>query len=569
MGKKTNWQKLQAKKPRDTIKYRDVYEDQQLDRSEIEGLQTMTSRLVFTLIFTVIVFFVAYFATSFIMFSMGKFSGTTSSSEAGPQSGYQISDKYDYWNDDQYFAEDQLSDVISMCHDNYQNGNVKEDSTGYELSGLVDSNPFYGYENMSADELAAEYFTYISVDENGNTVSTQTIVYKDDVNPFAGYAELSSVTQGETYCNKTSTGSYILKDEYNYWDDYNEYQAWQLSDVLGTCYARYRVGDFTIEDESSSEEVTEESTYYNPFAGYTEMKDTEMVAEFCNKNADGKYTFKDEYNFWDDTNTYFAHQIRDKLDEYSARYDAEYNGIEDTSQGGGDEGTGESGYTTPTMAETGFYEYCRPNFWNIGIALVCALLFFAIVYSFMKKNLDAQNMLNDTTDINQYKNDQHIALPEEIQRKFDWFPDAGAHCNVQVSSMISHVMLTNKGVNPVEFTVRHKEDVLDEDGEVDIYEGEPMLDENDNIVKETVPMFDKDFAEDIFETSGVLEKEIRKYYDPNKIPYNADGRDRTKQGGKWATVAELINNTWHIPDYEPQRPAGAYIVDTEPVNTMV
>lgn len=565
--KKTNWQKLQAKEPRDTLKYRDVYEDQQLDRSEIEGLQTMTSRLVFTLVFTVIVFLVAYFTTSFIMFSIGKFKGTTSSGESGAQTGYQISDKYDYWNDNQYFAEDQLSDVIGMCYDNYQNGNVKEDSTGYEILGLIDSNPFYGYEDMSTEELAAAYFTYYSVDANGNATTSQSIIYKDDVNPFAGYAELSSVAQAEKYCNKTSTGSYILKDEYNYWNDYSEYQAWQLSDVLGTCYSRYRVGDFTIEEEVSSEEVTEESNYYNPFEGYTEMKDTEMVAKFCNKNADGQYTFKDEYNFWDDTNAYFAHQIRDKLDEYSARYDAEYNGIEETSQSGDSSTSG--GYTTTTLEQTGFFEYCKPGFWNLFIAFVCAFIFFAIVYTIMKKNLDAQNMLNDTTDINQYKNDQHIALPEEIQRKFDWFPDAGAHCNVQVSSMVSHMMLTNKGINPVEFTVRHKEDVLDEDGEVDIYEGEPVLDENDNIVKETVPMFDKEFAEDIFETSGVLEKSIRKYYDPNKIPYNPDGRDRTKLGGKWNTVADLINNTWHIPDYEPQRPAGAYIVDTEPVNTMV
>ena len=35
------------------------------------------------------------------------------------------------------------------------------------------------------------------------------------------------------------------------------------------------------------------------------------------------------------------------------------------------------------------------------------------------------------------------------------------------------------------------------------------------------------------------------------------------------TVADLINNEWEFPYYEPQRPAGAYIVDTAPVNTMV
>ena len=51
----------------------------------------------------------------------------------------------------------------------------------------------------------------------------------------------------------------------------------------------------------------------------------------------------------------------------------------------------------------------------------------------MMKNLEAQNVLSDTASLNQYKNDQHIAFPEEVMEKFDWFPDVGAHCNVQVS----------------------------------------------------------------------------------------------------------------------------------------
>ena len=31
----------------------------------------------------------------------------------------------------------------------------------------------------------------------------------------------------------------------------------------------------------------------------------------------------------------------------------------------------------------------------------------------------------------------------------------------------------------------------------------------------------------------------------------------------------MINKDWEFPSYEPQRPGGAYLVDTEPVNTMV
>src|SRR5207245_2788785 len=39
--------------------------------------------------------------------------------------------------------------------------------------------------------------------------------------------------------------------------------------------------------------------------------------------------------------------------------------------------------------------------------------------------------------------------------------------------------------------------------------------------------------------------------------------------GRYATVADLITADWEFPEYEVQRPAGAYIVDTAPVNTMV
>lgn len=201
-------------------------------------------------------------------------------------------------------------------------------------------------------------------------------------------------------------------------------------------------------------------------------------------------------------------------------------------------------------------------------SLAGGLIVYAILRAVLKKNLEAQNLMNDTSDINQYENDQHIALPEEVQRKFDWFPDAGAHCPVQVSSMISHVMLTNKGINKVKFCKRTDKDIVDEDGDIIVYKGEPVRDQDGELVTELVPLFDTDFGADLFETSGVP-KEIRKFYDTNKIPYNPDGKDRTKQSGTYKTVANAINNTWTLPDYEPQRPAGAYLVDTEPVNTMI
>lgn len=208
------------------------------------------------------------------------------------------------------------------------------------------------------------------------------------------------------------------------------------------------------------------------------------------------------------------------------------------------------------------------HFMKIIVSFAAGFIVYALLKALLKKNLDAQNLMNDTSDINQYENDQHIALPEEIQRKFDWFPDVGAHCPVQVSSMISHMMLTNKGLNKVQFAKRATKDVVDEDGEIVTYKGEVLYDDNGNVLTETVPLIDTEFAEALYEASGAP-KEVRKSYDATKIPYNPDGKDRTKQCGVHKTVADAINKTWTLPTFEPQRPAGAYIVDTEPVNTMV
>lgn len=212
----------------------------------------------------------------------------------------------------------------------------------------------------------------------------------------------------------------------------------------------------------------------------------------------------------------------------------------------------------------------RPTFMKIFISFMAGFMTFGILYQVLMRNLEAQNMMADTADINQYPNDQHIALPEEIQRKFDWFPDVGAHSPVQVSSMISHMALSNKGLKKVKLARRAEKDILDEDGDVLFRKDEILTDENGDVIYDTVPMIDEKFMDALFDASGALDdKRVRKRYDATAIPYNGDGKSRTKQGGKYDTVADMINGAWTFPEYEPQRPAGAYLVDTEPVNTMV
>jgi len=185
----------------------------------------------------------------------------------------------------------------------------------------------------------------------------------------------------------------------------------------------------------------------------------------------------------------------------------------------------------------------------------------------------SKHSMIDATDINSYENDQFIMLPQEMQRTFDWFPDTGAHSSVQVSSMISHMMLDRKGLKKIDVTQRHRKDVT-EDGRVVHYKGEPVVDADGQVVTAKLPLIDEKFGQDLFTASGIPvdQKEIRVPVDVRKIEYNPvddtkNRKDRDKQ--PYDTVAELINNDWEFPEYEVQRPAGAYLVDTAPVNTMV
>ena len=116
---------------------------------------------------------------------------------------------------------------------------------------------------------------------------------------------------------------------------------------------------------------------------------------------------------------------------------------------------------------------------------------------------------------------------------------------------------------------RATHDITDDDGDVVYYKGEVLCDDDDSEIMEEKSMIDEKFMDDLFTASGTPnDKSIRKYYDATAIPYNPDNKDRDKLKG-YNTVADLINNDWELPSYEPQRPAGAYIVDTAPVNTMV
>lgn len=187
----------------------------------------------------------------------------------------------------------------------------------------------------------------------------------------------------------------------------------------------------------------------------------------------------------------------------------------------------------------------------------------------MLRKLDAQNLMYETSDINQYDDDQHIAVPEEVIRQYGIFPDVGAHSFSAPSSLLGHAMLSSRGTKKVELMRRYDADVLDETGEVLHYKGEVIRDENGTALFDRVPILDEKFAHRLFDASDLpADKSLRKFFNPQNIPYNPGGVNRDKQGSQ-ATIAERIEQDWTFPEYEPQRPAGVYFVDEAPVNTMV
>lgn len=182
--------------------------------------------------------------------------------------------------------------------------------------------------------------------------------------------------------------------------------------------------------------------------------------------------------------------------------------------------------------------------------------------------IDAENAMRSTDDINQHDDDQHIALPQEIQQQLDWFPNAGAHSSVKANAILSHAMLSKKGIKNVQTPKRAEKDIVDEEGNVVYLAGEILVDDNGDPIMENGPMIDEEFGQEVY-TASLLPKDsvYRVKFDARRIPYNPDGSNRDKIG-KYKSVAEMINNDWFIPEIEHQRPCGGYLVDSSPVNTM-
>lgn len=196
-----------------------------------------------------------------------------------------------------------------------------------------------------------------------------------------------------------------------------------------------------------------------------------------------------------------------------------------------------------------------------------------LAFYWLWRNWKVQNLLYDTSDLNQYHDNARLTQPEEMVKQYEAVPDSGAHSKkVNCSAVIGHMMIDNKGIKKVTIPKRYEHDTVDAGTNEFHAEKSLVRDSDGNPIMETVPMFDKKFANTLFDSAELpalntpTGKRIRHWYDATKLDYNSK---HAFDKEKYDTLADLINNDWYIPDYEVQRPGGVYIVDSSPSNTMV
>lgn len=175
-------------------------------------------------------------------------------------------------------------------------------------------------------------------------------------------------------------------------------------------------------------------------------------------------------------------------------------------------------------------------FW-IGVAAVIGM---AAYTSWLKTSRRGLAALDGMKDKNDYRKDNHIMFLSEMLDKYDIYPDLGASADIMPTGLMAHIMLKNNGVKPI---------TLNKFDGLDPIEG----------AGKKVPLIDTDMQADFYATSQTPKK-YQTPVDPSK--------ERDFKGEP--TMADYINKHWTFDsEIEPQRPAGAYIVNTAPINVIL
>ena len=673
--KKKNWDLVRKQKDTETVKYRDVYEDQQLERGSIAEKTTMTGRLIFAGFLSLLVFLAVWALVSTADMFLDK-EGLDSNLD--PSDDYIKCESFYYSNTDAWdrISTEEYNEWYKIYHDYDDQRKSTDTPPQAPVDDLIEYRDSFVYDSASKtysrngnQYTIEEYHDALKQHENAYNEAYEAydLYYKRHTDPEYRADDPNSGKYMQSYVLywNVNDNTYIREEEYERKvAEYNQMVAdgkvsediqsiplkpidwskiytgskkgyilntdlWHIRgtdniatpdgttpEMFNTFISYCAKNSFNISQDPYSQRGVPEPPdpddetavkRYSRFQGfYAQLKELfpglnytsyqeywEAFEKYCEavhyiRNDDGTGHFSLPTTMTCQYLTY-----RNKYDMTEISYGEYYNLTHNYNKIYKE-------YWTEYMAHRTKYHpdnidgqanifSMKPTKTKALAGLIIAGVVFALLYTVLRKNLVAQNLMSDTSDINQYHNDQHVALPEEVQKNYDWFPDVGAHSAVLVSSMISHMAITNKGLKKITMAERAEKDITDANGDIEYYKGEILLDANGNPKTKELPIIDTDFMDALFTASGAPDdKNVRKYYDPTQIPYNPDNKNRDKLQGKkkddkgevikdkngnpisiYNTVADLINLDWEFPLYEPQRPGGAYIVDTAPVNTMV
>ncbi|GFH41273.1 TraM recognition domain-containing protein [Lactococcus insecticola] len=203
-------------------------------------------------------------------------------------------------------------------------------------------------------------------------------------------------------------------------------------------------------------------------------------------------------------------------------------------------------------------------------SFLVAITTFGIAYAYFNKTNATKNILNRNDDINDYKNDMHVMLPREIIRDYKFVPDANVEFTGHVTAIVAHFMVKNDLKSPVKVTVnvpaRNKQGnviLVDEEGNQRVSNSVTGFDDRSFNEKplfqnKTLPMFDEDLGNDLFNVALVADSQ-RNYY-------QIDDFEISK---KDMPLRQLIKDDWKMPTYEHGRPAGVYASISEPGHVLM
>ena len=139
---KTNWEKLQDKDPSEDMRYRDVYEDQQLDRSKIEEKQSPTSRIIIAAVVSLLTFVLAW--TVYSAVEMGASyvgAGANQSSSVATDSSSDASKTLSYNEDNPYNYIKEVGGIVTDSSGNsvYKTRYQAVDENGDVYGPIYDS----------------------------------------------------------------------------------------------------------------------------------------------------------------------------------------------------------------------------------------------------------------------------------------------------------------------------------------------------------------------------------------------------------------------------------------------